>query len=652
MEKAGLAQSKDSPSQRLGATENPTKERFVLQAHREFWSPLTAIQSVAELKAYHGQLSQLLGAEQPEPTYVASATMPGVDVVLTYIKGVLEKAVLRGDGRQGDDITDNVRTIGSVPLSLRTPGTITESRITKLTRQAMGPSTLSPVPVFPEELHIRCVVGMRTTDLTAMDRARVDAGDPPYIQARGAILGALRRLDPRMTANHLLRCFALSFDRALPGIESEWQMLGALKSWGFPVLPLTWRCKGLTEVLDFVSALQQLAPSFEYPLEGGMLTMNKTPILGPEQEHKSIPTSVRLIFPTPGRFARVSKVYYAVGRGGAVLPVALLERDPEHKLPVPERAPVPAYNGALVLAVKPGAQVKVRPGSVAPVIALERDGGHTPLDICPACGTQLEERLDEPFRICLNPNCIGRARARVLHLVGPRGLALKSISVKIADKLLTEHGVLDLADLFGLEPAKLERYGADLTAQFEEEMQRCRKMALWRLLYLAAIPKVGERAGRVIAHHVYSLARLKDLTEAQCFRIPGIDPSAARGLASWLRDEAPRMLHRLERAGLEVIDGSESFAAPFLGRCVAVAGDFERGIGMTADEIERRGGTIQQRVGRTTDLLVVGKNAEPAFDQAAMYKIPVLDEGALNELIKETASRVVSAASVAAPGAT
>jgi DNA ligase (NAD+) len=632
LEARGVPQTLDSATLRRGGR---PRQELEARAHEMLWHPLPAVQSVAELRSYHGQVAAL---ERGEVTYVATATMPGVDVVLTYENGLLVAATLRGDGHRGEDVTPNVRTLSSCPLALRRPGTVTESRITKLTRQAMGPSTIQPVPAHPPVLHVRATVAMRTADLTALDRKRVDSGEPPYILPRAAILGSLRRFDPRVTASRPLKLFAVGADRTPPGIDSEWQLLGALKAWGFGVLPVTWRCKGLPEVLDFVSTLQQIAPAFEYPLEGGTLAVNRVGFaVAAEDSGAQVPPSVRLLFPQPGRPAIVSKVYHAVGRGGAVLPVALLERSPEHDLPVPERAPVPAFDGMEMLAVQSGTLVRVRPGSVAPVIMIDRfEGGQTPVDRCPACQSELPFVPDEPFRSCANVLCTGRARARLLHLIGPRGLRMSSLSVKIVDKLITDHGPMDAVDLLTFDPAKVDRLSPGKSAQFAEEIDAARRLPLWRLLYLVAIPNVSEHAARAIAHHVFSLETLVELDEARCYQIPDIPAEAARGLAGWLSTTCSRDIKRLHEARFVVLDGEQSFPAPFLGRRVAVAGEFERGTGFATDEIERRGGTILPRVGRDADFLIHGRGAEKEFDAAAAYNIPVIEEQAFARLLEDT----------------
>jgi DNA ligase (NAD+) len=630
LEARGVAVTLDSATLRRGGS---PRARLEIVEHRDRWPDLPRVQSVAELKAYHGRVHDI---EVNEPSYVASATVPGVEVVLTYRRGLLHRVVTRGDGVRGEDVTDNARTIGSVPLALRTPGTVTSSRITKLTREALGPATISPVPPFPDELHVRGIISMRSADITALDRRRVDSGEPPYILPRGAVSCSLRRLDPRVTASRRLMLFATSCDRPPSDIDTQWQLLGALKSWGFSVLPVTWRCTGISEVLDFIATLHQLAPTFEYPLEGGTLRVNRIGWGIRARDGALPPEAVSLSFPAPGRAAAVSSVYYAVGRGGAILPVALIERASGHDLPVPDRAPIPAESIESAMPVKKGTPIRVRPGSVAPIISTERpEASMLVVENCPVCTTPLKRPADEPFAHCEHPSCRGRSRARLLHLIGPRGLKMESVNPKLIDRLLIDPGIMDAADLITLDPSVIEHLAPGRGEVFRAELRRAKQLPLWRLLYLVAIPHVSEHIARLIAHHVYELSRLERLGEDEIRAIPNIPPEAAHSLSLWLEHEAPRMMRRLKQAGIEVLDGTKSFPAPFLGRRVAVAGELEQiGTVQAMDEIERRGGVIVVRVSRTTDFVVVGRNPGKQLDAAKHYGTTIIEEPALAGLFE------------------
>lgn len=633
LEASGIAVTPSSATLRRGGSPRTT---FEVIAHREHWPELPKVQSVAELRAYHARNAEIEGQE---PTYVASATIPGIEVSLRYVNGVLERAVLRGDGVRGEDITANMRTIGTVPLVLRTPGTLATTRITKLTREAFGPSSMSPVPPFPDELIVRGIAAMRIADITALDRRRVDSGEPPYISAKGAVSASLRRLDARITASRRLAFFASGCDRLPAGIDSEWQLLSALKSWGFAMLPVAWRCTGITEVLDFISTLHQLAPSFDFPLEGGSLRLSHPQLSARTRAEAPLPPpAVSLSFPPPGRPAIVSTVYFAVGRGGAVLPVAMIEKAPGQELPVPERAPIPAESSEHMLPVKKGAPIRVRPGSVAPIISIERyEGGVLSMETCPVCSKELKRSIDEPFGRCEAPACRGRARARLLHLIGPRGLKLDSINVKMIDRLLVDPGIADAIDLMTIDPAVIEMLAPGRAEAFKAELGRAKKLPMWRLFYLVAIPNVSEHSARALAQHIFDLPHLEKLTEAECDSIPFVAPEALKSFARWIGTEASRALKRLRASGFEIQDAVTTFPAPFLGKKVHVAGELEEMTNVQAmDEIERRGGVIVPVLSRTTDLLITGKNASKALEQAKHYEVTAVEEAVVARLIATT----------------
>jgi DNA ligase (NAD+) len=628
LEAGGVPVSPDSSSLRAGSVR---RVGFEPLAHRVPWAAPPAIRSPAELRRFHELVAEREGAS---PVYIGAARLSGAEVALTYVDGVLERAVTRGNGREGEDVTANVRTIGSVPLLLRPPGTITESRVTQLTKQALGPSTMTPVPPFPAEMTVRGMVSMRTADLVALDRRRIDAGEPPYVDPAAAVVASLRRLDPRITGARRLVYFAHSLARVPPGIDSHWQVLGALKSWGFRVLPLAWRCVGVEEVLDFVTALQHARPTFELPFDGGLVTLSRAL----DDEASTLPRTVALSFVAAGRRARVPTVYRAVGRGGAVLPVALLARLKDDDPAVPEGAPVPAISGDRVLGVEPGATVRVVPGALAPQLVLEASDGRPPSavppSVCSACQGPVHLAPDEPFGRCENARCTGRRRSRILHLIGARGLAIGSLGARAAEALLVSDEPPLLA-LFGLDPARVEEVSPGAGESFRAERERHRKLPLWRALYLASIPEVGERAARLVAAAYDTEAMLLERGPTTLGQVSELPPEALGPLSAWLHTEARGWFSRLGELGVEILSDGEAYAAPLAGKRLVVAGKLEKLTPEQAvDEIERRGGSVEPRVTRMTDLVVAGAGASEAVASAEAYGVLVVEEAALYGLLR------------------
>lgn len=618
--------SRDSATLRTPAA---ARAAFGRAAHLHRWRDPREIRSPAELRSYHGELA----TRDPRGVVcVGSGWITGAEVALTYVDGCLAQALLRGDGVEGDDVTANVRTIGGVPLKLRPPGSVTDTQVSKLMRRAVGPTTTSPVPPFPNQMVVQGVISMRLTHLLALDRQRLDAGESPYVNAEAAILASVRALDPRVTASRKLTFMARTTGEVPVGVETHWQLLGSLKSWGFSVTPLTWRCEGLDEMLDFVSALQTEKPKFDFPLDGGLLTSNR---LG----DPSSATTVRLTFVTIATKAKVKSVYRAVGRTGAVLPVALLGPVEDKGGTIPDGAPIPAATGTEMLGVQAGLQVRVVSGAAAPLLEIDDPAAAPPpepLGVCPTCRTALRQPADAPFGYCDNRACRGRARSKLLHLTGARGLGLRSLSARVVETLLPNGGV-GLQQLLALTEAEVERSAEGLGAKFAAELVEAKRMPLWRLLYLSSIDHMSERAARAIAAHLVDVEGLRNWARGQRGPIPHATPESVDGLSRWLAEDGPAVIENLQALGVVFIGDTECFSAPFLGRRVALAGRFERfGIDRAIDELERRGGAIDNRVSRLTDLVVTGQDAGEALAIADRYGLPVVDEVAFATVLQRT----------------
>lgn len=628
LEAAGVPVSPDSSSLR---TQAEPRSAFEIVAHRVPWASPPAIRSPAELRRFHEAVAE---REGPAPVYIGAARLSGLEVALTYEDGVLTRALTRGSGRDGEDVTANLRAVGSVPLMLRPPGTITESRVTQLTKQALGPSTLTPVPPFPGEMTVRGIVSMRLADLVALDRRRIDAGEPPYVDPAAAVMASVRRLDARVTGARRALFFAHTMARVPAGIDSQWQLLGALKSWGFRVLPLSWRCVGVEEVLDFVTALQQARPGFELPFDGGWVTLSRVI----EEDAAALPRTVSLAFSPAGRRARVPNVYRAVGRGGAVLPVALLQRLEKDDPPVPDGAPIPALSGHRLLAVEPGVTVRVVPGAIAPHLLLEpldaRPSSGSAPPACSACQAPVRVPVDEPFGRCDNPTCTGRRRSRILHLVGARGLALTSLGPRIAESVLASDEP-PLVELFTLDPAQVERAAPGAGEAFRAERDKHRRMPLWRAIYLSSIPEVGERLARLVAATYDEVAVLLAHGPRTLPEVVELPPEAIAPLEAWLATEAGPLFARLAELGVEIVPDAEAYAAPLAGKRIVIAGKLDKlTTEQAVDEIERRGGILEPRVTRRTDLLVAGAGAAEAVTNAEAYGVMVVEEAALFGLLR------------------
>ena len=608
----------DSPGRRRPS---PPREMFVRAMHMPPWEDVPELRSPMALRAFYERLTA--AHDGRDPVLVGTGWMTGAEVALTYSDGILRSAVLRGDGLEGEDVTDNVRTIPSVPLRLRPPGSFTVSRDDRPSGRAPRPSTLNPVPPFPDELVVQGVLTMRDLDLVALDRQRADSAVPPYVDASAAAVASVRALDPAVTASRPLCFFAFSAAPVLNGVDSYWQLIGVLKSWGFRVSPAHWRCEGIEEVVDFVSALGREKTSFAYPLSGGVLTLD------PLQEvPEGVFGTVRLKFISYGKQARVKSVYRAVGRGGAVLPLALLEAMDDGD--VPDVAPIPAVDGASILDVEAGAVLRVLTGGGTPLLQPPSDEAEpraAPLERCPSCDGPLRHPADEPAAYCDNLNCKGRVRSRWLHLMGPRGVASTQLPRRVVESLSQGAGP-QLLDVYQLDPAALEGLDPETAASFAEDIAGARRLPLWRLLYLSDIPGLGERSARAIA------ARVRDLDGFAAFVrgedapvVPGADPASVVSVRAWGAGPGMGRIEALLELGVEILDDASVFSAPLSGRRVAVEGKLTKLTSeLVQDEIERRGGTVDMNFSRCCDILITGEVSHEIRALAREAGIPAVTE--------------------------
>jgi DNA ligase (NAD+) len=615
--------SSDSASLRFPA---PVRERFETFAHPQHGPQVPDLHFLSDLEAYYARLEAQEGIK---PICVGTGRTSGPELELFYADGNLEKAILLQNNRNAIDVTDNARMIGSIPLILKPAGSVTDTRVSKVVRQAMGPSTMSPVPSYSEDLVIRGGVSMRSADLLALDRLRIDAGYPPYVDPKAAVTASICALDPRLTASRRLQFFAQDARNHVSGLETYWQLLSALKSWGFCVTPLTWRCESLPEVLDFVSALQREKRDFEYPLEGGGLHVDR---LFGLQEDPEVSRSARLVFQETGREAKVKSVYFAIGRTGAVLPIALLEQADGDGPSVPDGAPIPAHSGSSVLQVRAQSVVRIADDDGAPPLlrltSTSQDKGSSPIEDCPSCNSKLRAEIDEPFLYCDDRNCPGRERSRLLHLIGPNGLGLRSISIRTAEAALADEKV-SLLHVLSLTPEKIDAVASGTGDDFAAEIAKWKKIPFWQVLYLSNIDHLSEQDARSLAAFVANPQGLVKLSEHQrpLEQHCGISPESYDGLSRWFESDGFKDLQALMDAGFEILDDDARSSAIFRGRRIVVAGDFGN---LTREQIrvdiERHGGHVDSRVGRMTDLLIVGQGAKLEVDSAHYYGTALMNE--------------------------
>jgi len=625
----------DSPTRRVGG--RPV-EGFAAVEHARPMLSLDNAYSEAELRAFDERVRKGLGADGPVG-YVAELKIDGLSIALTYEQGRLVRGATRGDGRHGEDVTSNVRTIRAIPLQLRDA--------------PAGRIEVRGEVFFPRAAFAR------------LNREREEASEPTFANPRNAAAGTMRNLDPAQVGRRGLGAY--TYDAV--GIAGETRhsaLLDRMRGWGLPVEPQAARCEGIDAVLAFCDAWRERRETLIFETDGVVVKVDDLPARERLGATSKFPRwAIAFKFPALQATTRLERIDLQVGRTGAVTPVAVL-------------APVLLAGSTIAMAtlhnadevrrkdVRPGDRVLIEKGGdvipkVVKVVDPERPDRAAPWEMpraCPSCGSTLVRPEEEVVWRCENSSCPARLRRSLEHFASRHALDIEGLGEAVVDQLIAQGVVHDVADLYRLtagqlealviapqaprseraRPRKLGKFGRNLAAQID----RSRTADLWRLIHGLGIRHVGERASQVLARAFGSLEALTAASVDDLQRIPEIGPVLARSVRSWF--DEPRNVELLGRlAGNGVAPASpppapEAGGRPLEGRTFVLTGTLEA---MSRDEaaaaIARLGGRVAGSVSRKTSYVVAGRDPGSKAARAGELGVPVLDEAAFLHLLESSA---------------
>jgi len=627
--------SEDSPTQRVAGqplTSLPTIE------HAAPMLSLDSNQDEATLRRFDERLRKGLG---PEITveYAVEPKLDGLSVELVYRDGLLQHAVTRGDGRRGEGITANVRTIASLPLRLR--------------------GDERPVPPF---LAVRGEVIMHTAEFDKLNERLLAEGKELFASPRNVAAGAVRQLDPQQAAARPLDLYAYDI-LASEGLEitSQWEVLAALRDWGLRVSNLVRRVSTLDEILAYHADLEAKRDDLGFEIDGIVIKLNDLAAretLGWTSRHPRWAFAFK--FPPRKEITRILSILPSVGRTGVVTPVAIM-------LPVEiggvtvSRATLHNREEVLRKDVREGDRVRVqRAGDVIPQVIerieepdRERAEPWRMPAACPSCGTALVER--GPFTVCPNSfECPAQLAGHIVHFASRNALDIEGLGDETAKQLVTEGLVRHLPDLFDLQAEKLmtlEGFAAKSAGNLVEALHKAAHAELPRLLYGLGIPEVGVSVARDLARHFGTFAGLRGADDAALQEVPGVGPRMAEQITAFFRDPKTAEVLDALLAKLELIettpaplntpsdDPSGTGAAavlPLAGKKIVFTGGLSRLSRPEAQElIERLGARATGSVSKSTDWVVIGEDAGSKADNARKLGVATLDEEGFLALLRE-----------------
>jgi DNA ligase (NAD+) len=610
-------QSPTSPTQRVGDQPLPGLEQV------EHVVPMLSLDnsySRDELHAWYARMCRELGRD-PE-RLAAELKIDGVSISLLYVDGKLERAVTRGDGAVGDDVTANARTIRQLPLE---------------------------VDGLPPLLEIRGEVYLARSVLAELNRGRRRVGEREFANPRNAAAGAIRLLDPREASRRRLGLWCYQVARC-EGIESDNHVasLEWLRSRGFPVSPGLELCAGLPQVEAFIDRWEKERHDLDYDTDGIVIKVDRRSerdALGATS--RSVRWAVAYKFPPEGRTTKLFDIIVQVGRTGVLTPVAIL--DPvEVAGSTVSRATLHNFDEIMRLDVRVGDTVWVTKGGevipkVVGVVTAERASDAQPYAVpkqCPSCGTPVEREPEEVALRCPNRECPAVVGARLRHFVARGAMEIEGLGGRLLEQLVESGIVTDEASLWDLEAEKLAQlpgWGELSAANLLSELEEARSRPLHRLLFALGIPHVGERAAKLLARNFGSLAALARADVDELEEIDGIGPVIATAVTDWLAEKGHRdLVARLAERGIEPSEKTANGprASELEGRVFVITGTLSRPRRELKEELERLGATVVGSVSRRTSYLVAGENAGGKLARARELDVKVIDEAELERLLE------------------
>jgi DNA ligase (NAD+) len=621
----------DSPTQRVGA--EPATQFEKVQHLSPMYSLDNAF-SADELRAWEDRNARMM-SEVRGAGYMAEMKIDGTAVSLRYENGLLVRAATRGNGRIGEDITQNIRTLRDIPLRLRSDTSV------------------------PSLLEIRGEVYIPLSGFEAMNARRIENDEPPFANPRNAAAGALRQLDPRLTAQRPLRFFAfqIQLDPALNArlhVATQQEVLELLTQWGFPTNPNRRPCASMDDVVAFTEHVASVRATLDYGIDGVVVKLQPLHLweeLGVVGE-RDPRWAIAYKYPPDIETTKLIAIELNVGRTGSVNPYARLEPVEIGGTTV-RQATLHNFEDIARKGLRVGDTVLVqRAGDVIPQIVgpvIEKRTGReqefNPPTVCPVCGTVLEHPADEVMLYCPNVSCPARIFWGLVHFVSQDAMDIRGLGERTAQQMLDRGLVHDYADLYALTAGDLKTldgFGEVSTRNLLDAIAASRARPLSRVLYALGVRHVGAHVAQIIAREFGSMERLLSTTEDEFAAVHGIGRTTAAALTGFLQEPRNRdLIDRLAAAGLNLTEQVERAEHSSLeGLTFVITGTHQMSRKEITSLIEKHGGRVTGRVSRTTDYLVAGDSPGSKLDKARELGVTDVDEEGLLALIAARAQDV------------
>jgi len=611
----------DSPTVRVGGA---PREGFSTVRHARPMLSLDNAFSYDALREWDRRVREGSGQEKIE--YVAEHKFDGLSISLQFEDGVLTRGVTRGDGTTGEDVTPNVKTIRSIPLRV-------EAAVLKKVK-------------LPPDFEVRGEVMMTKKAFEALNREQERIGGKIFVNARNSAAGAVRVLDPSITAARRLDFFAyyLLVDGKVPFAKHS-DSLQALKQLRFRASDDWKLCAGIEAVTAYCDDWDAKREKLPYEIDGVVIKVNSIAIQNELGYTAKAPRwAMAYKYPARQETTVVNDIIVQVGRTGALTPVAVLEPVQVGGVTV-SRSTLHNMDEIDRLGLQIGDTVLIeRAGEVIPhVLKVVKEGkNRRPFRMpkhCPECGSTIHHVEGEVAYRCVNAACPAKRKESILHFAGRHAMNIDGLGDKIVDQLVDKALVKDVADLYALkedELAGLERMAEKSAQNLLEEIEASKKNSLARLIYALGIQFVGERTAQLLAEHFSSLEKLAEAKEEELEEVPEVGPKVAASIVEFFSEPANRQLiKKLRKAGVHPTAEKRVVKSQKLaGKSFVFTGSLANRSREEAGELViQHGGKVSSSVSKKTDYVVVGTDPGSKYEKAKELGVTILTEGGFEKLL-------------------
>jgi len=620
----------DSPTQRVAGKPLAGFQKV------EHKIPMLSIEDIfaeEELRDWEDYLKKLMPSEKFE--YFAELKIDGFAISLLYENGIFKIGSTRGTGKIGEDVSQNLKTIESIPLKLELHGKLPnkeiEERIKKIIKKG--------------EIEIRGEVYMDVKDFERLNKELAKRGEKTFANPRNLAAGSIRQLDPKLAASRPLKFLAYDIvaDLGQKKHSEEHQILLAL---GFKTDEGR-KCQNLPEAVEFWKAVGEKREKLPFQIDGVVINVNDNEIFQKLGVVGKSPRGVRAFKFSPKQTTTIIEdIKLQVGRTGAITPVAVLKPVEVGGVKI-SRATLHNEDEIKRLGVKIGDTVIVgRAGDVIPdviqVLPELRTGKEKEFKmpkVCPVCGARLERREREVVWRCPNPKCRARKREYFYHFVSRKAFDILGLGPKIIDRLLDEGLISDPADLFLLKEddiSHLERFAEKSAKNLILAIQSKKKITLAKFIYALGIRNVGEETSQDLAEKFCSFEKLKNASSPELQKIMDIGPVVAKSIYEFFPEKRNlKFIEKLKKVGVQILEEKKPKQQPLKGKIFVLTGSLET---MTREEAKEKirilGGEISESVSKKTDYVLVGKEPGLKYQIAKKLGVKTINEEQFLRMLK------------------